>query len=427
MAGKRFLLVTWDGGGNLPPELAVCRKLIERGHAVRVLGDPTIEPEVRAAGCEFSPWTTAPHRTTRDRSGDLIRDYEWKNPMVMIKKYMGEFLAGPTPRWAADVHGELTARPVDAVLADFAIPAALLVAEQLGLPSASIHPQIWMVPTKGIPPLGPGFMPARGPLGRLRDALLRRITTRLFNTAVPALNAERKARGLEPIESTHQQMLRADRILMLTSPVFDFTAPAMPRHLAWVGPQLDDPSWTETWTSPWPAGDERPLVLVGLSSTFQDQVTALRRIVEALGTLPVRALVTRGPALRPEEVPGTANVSVVATAPHGVVLPEASLMITHCGHGTTMKGLAAGVPLVCIPMGRDQNDTAARVVHRGAGVRLKPTAGVAAIRGAVERVLQDPNYRAGAQRLAAAIRNGEGCVDPVAELEAIIRADRAAA
>src|SRR5262245_30119048 len=336
-AAKRYLLVTWDGGGNVPPELAVCRKLIDRGHSVRVLGDPTMESDARAAGCEFSRWTTAPHRTTRDRSGDVVRDYEWKNPLVMIRTYMREFLAEPTPRWAADVHAELAARPVDALLVDFAIPAALIVAEQWHLPSAIINPQIWMIPTPGIPPLGPGFMPARGPLGHLRDALLRGITTRLFNSALPALNAERQARGLAAIGSTHQQMLRTDCILMLTTPAFDLTSPAMPRHIAWVGPQLDDPTWTETWRSPWTAGDDRPLVLVGLSSTFQDQATVLRRIVEALAALPVRALVTLGPTVRADEVPGADNVTVVATAPHGAVLRDASLLVTHCGHGTTMK------------------------------------------------------------------------------------------
>jgi UDP:flavonoid glycosyltransferase YjiC (YdhE family) len=168
-------------------------------------------------------------------------------------------------------------------------------------------------------------------------------------------------------------------------------------------------------------------VLVGLSSTFQDQAAVLRRIVDALAALPVRALVTRGPAVRPEEVPGAENVTVVATAPHAAVLREAALLLTHCGHGTTMKGLAAGVPLVGMPMGRDQNDTAARVVYRGAGLRLKPSADVASIRRAIERVLREPAYRASAQRLAAAIRDGEGCVDVVATLEAVVNAGRAAA
>ena len=84
-----------------------------------------------------------------------------------------------------------------------------------------------------------------------------------------------------------------------------------------------------------------------------------------------------------------------------------------------MKGLAAGVPLVCMPMGRDQNDTAARVVHRGAGVRISPTAKAATIRTAVREVLATPSYREGASRIAGALARREGCVDLVETLEGL--------
>jgi UDP:flavonoid glycosyltransferase YjiC (YdhE family) len=69
-------------------------------------------------------------------------------------------------------------------------------------------------------------------------------------------------------------------------------------------------------------------------------------------------------------VPAPENVDVVRAAPHREVLREAQLVVTHCGHGTTVKALAAGVPIVGLPMGRDQLDVAARLVHAGAGVRL---------------------------------------------------------
>src|SRR5204863_9718645 len=105
--------------------------------------------------------------------------------------------------------------------------------------------------------------------------------------------------------------------------------------------------------SPWSSDDPRPLVLVGLSSTYQKQAAALRNIVEALSLLPVRALLTLGPTIEPGEVKGSANVVVVRSAPHAEVLRHASLLVTHCGHGTTMRGLAAGIPMVCMPMGRD--------------------------------------------------------------------------
>jgi UDP:flavonoid glycosyltransferase YjiC (YdhE family) len=61
------------------------------------------------------------------------------------------------------------------------------------------------------------------------------------------------------------------------------------------------------------------------------------------------------------------------------------------------------VPVVVLPLGRDQLDNAARVQHHGAGVRLKPKAKPEAIAAAVRRVLDEPSYRVAAERLAAAI------------------------
>jgi MGT family glycosyltransferase len=207
----------------------------------------------------------------------------------------------------------------------------------------------------------------------------------------------------------------------MTSPRFDFTSPSMPAHVRYTGPVLDDPAWCESWRSPWSDDDARPLVLVGLSSTFQDQADALRRIVDALANLPVRALVTRGPTIPEGDVTGRPNVIVVGSAPHAEVLRHTAVLVTHCGHGTTMRGLAAGVPLVCMPMGRDQNDTAVRVVHHGAGVRISPKASSDQIRAAVERVLSDPTFREKALAMRRALETSDGCVDIIESLENLAR------
>jgi hypothetical protein len=69
----------------------------------------------------------------------------------------------------------------------------------------------------------------------------------------------------------------------------------------------------------------------------------------------------------------------------------------------TMRSLAAGAPMVCMPMGRDQNDTAARVVYRGAGVRLRPDAATEKIGEAIVDVLSNPKYRE-RERVGAANR-----------------------
>jgi MGT family glycosyltransferase len=296
---------------------------------------------------------------------------------------------------------------------------AHVAAEAAKLPHAVLVPNIYMRPAKGVPAIGPGFLPARGPVGKLRDALFNRISMRLWKKGLPAVNRARTSNGLAPIDDIWAQHDRADRVCVLTSPSFDFVSPELPANVTYLGPVLDDPDWAGTsWSPPWPESNADPIVLVGLSSTYQHQQDALHRVIAALADLPVRALVTLGPALENETVTSPAgNVVVVPTAPHGLVLPHAALAITHCGHGTTLRALAAGVPLVCMPMGRDQNDTAARVVARGAGVRIKPTASASAIRRAVLRVLGDPRYGSGARTLRDAIAREAQTTDPIGVLE----------
>ena len=57
---SRFLWVTWEGGGTTPPELAVVRRLVAKGHAVRVLGDACLAADAAAVGASFSPFRLAP-------------------------------------------------------------------------------------------------------------------------------------------------------------------------------------------------------------------------------------------------------------------------------------------------------------------------------------------------------------------------------
>lgn len=418
-ATRRFLFTMWEGGGTLPPELGVARRLLERGHLVDVVGDPTIEDRARAVGCRFTPWRRAPHRRTLDPADDLFRDWEVRSPLAMLRNARDRFMAGPAALFAAETLDAIDAARPDAVVADSMMLGTVVAAQAARVPVAVVMPSIWMVPTPGVPALGPGLAPARTVVGRARDSAMRAVANRVFDGGLPALNAARDTHGLAPLGSFWDQVLGADRILVLSSAAFDFASSAVPDHVRYVGPVLDDPQWAEPFDHPWPADHRDPLVLVAFTANFQDHGPQLRAVVEALSSLPVRAVVTLGQMLDPGEVTSTANVAVVPSAPHRELLPLVSAVVTHCGHGTALKTLAAGVPMVCMPMGRDQNDTAARVVHNGAGVRLSPRAPVARIRTAVETVLHDRRYRAGAERMAAAIARERQATDVVAELEAV--------
>jgi UDP:flavonoid glycosyltransferase YjiC (YdhE family) len=145
-------------------------------------------------------------------------------------------------------------------------------------------------------------------------------------------------------------------------------------------------------------------VLVSFSTTFQDQDRIVARCIRALAHLRVRGLVTVGPAIDMRTLPRAPNVTVVESVSHDEVMPYCAAVICHAGHGTVVRPLMHGVPIVCLPTGRDQPENAARVAWRGAGIRLSPKAGVRRIRAATARVLSEPSFRRAAQNLGEAIR-----------------------
>jgi UDP:flavonoid glycosyltransferase YjiC (YdhE family) len=412
---KRFLFATTDGGGSVPPDMSVARALADAGHEVRVMADRVLAPDVAATGAEHVPWTRAPQRPDLAPESILVRDWDAKSPQEAFRRTLDGFMTGPADLFAADVRAELQRRPADVVVANFFLFGAQIGAEAEGVARAVLIPNLFAMPGWGIPPIGPGLKPMRGPVGRLRDGVLGKMTTKLFDHGLDDLNAARRANGRPPLDHTLDQFTEADRLLILTSRAFEFDQYAPPAKVRFCGPRLDDPAWAgNDWTPP--AGDE-PLVLVGLSSTFQDHRDVMQRVADALGTLPVRGLVTSGPAIDPESIKAPANVDVVRSAPHSEVLKHAAAVVTHAGHGTVIKTLAAGVPQVCLPLGRDQLDNAARVQFHGAGLRLKPTAAADKVAAAVKRVIDEPSFKQNAGRMAAAIEADLAEDRAVAELE----------
>jgi MGT family glycosyltransferase len=301
----------------------------------------------------------------------------------------------------------------------------MVAAEAARIPCVVLSANVYLFPRPGVPPFGPGLLPATGIAGRIRDWAIRTVAMREFGKGAKTFNATRRALGLEPLRHPFDQLERVTQHLVMTSEAFDFRPTTPTPRVIYVGAALDDPGWAEPWASPWRADDPRPLVLVGFSTTFQNQADVLARVITALGALDVRAVVTAGPAIDAAALESRPNVHVCASAPHSELLKQASAVVTHAGHGTVIRSLAAGVPLVCLPMGRDQNENAARVVHHGAGVRVKPAATAEKIGQAVRTILETPEYRERARRLGQQIVRDAHQSPAVTVLESLARKARA--
>jgi UDP:flavonoid glycosyltransferase YjiC (YdhE family) len=415
----RVLQVIWEGGGNTAPQLAIARALVARGHEVRILGHRCQRERIEAAGAEYVPYRQAPEGDSRHPDTDILRDWEARTPIGAFARVRDRVMYGPAGLFARDVIAALDGAPADLVAWDYLLLGGGVGAERAGVPNACVVHTVYPLPAPGVPPFGLGLLPARGVPGRLRDAALARVFRQSFRPGLAALNLARGELGLPALDDPFGQIMRADRVLVLTSAAFDYAGTAeLPGRVRFAGAVTDGTS-AASWDSPWAPGDARPLVLASFSTTFMDQGDLLKRAVAALGELPVRGLVTTGPAVDADGLAGPENVAVVRFAPHGPVLREASLVVTHAGMGTVHAALAAGVPLVCMPGGRDQNDVAARVAFHGAGIRLGQGASARKLRDAISRALADRSLAEGAKRLSQGIAAEDGAARAADELEAL--------
>jgi UDP:flavonoid glycosyltransferase YjiC (YdhE family) len=169
----------------------------------------------------------------------------------------------------------------------------------------------------------------------------------------------------------------------------------------------DQPVFAASDFGDWWTGDDAPLVYVTFGTVaasvglFPD---FYRAAIGAVADLPVRVLVTLGEAGDPEILgPLPPNVHVERYWPQDGILPHATAMVGHGGFGTTIAGLARGLPMVVVPLfALDQHYNARAVARAGAGIVLTDgPAAIGELRPALERVLVDETYAAGARTVAA--------------------------
>jgi UDP:flavonoid glycosyltransferase YjiC (YdhE family) len=370
------LLATWDGAGNLPPERSLVRGLIARGHGVRALAHDSVRDQLEAEGVECLPLRG-------------VRSYDSKQPMSREEEmpFVVEHI------WYAKAFGtELLAsverlRP-DLLLVDVSLAHALVAAQRTGLPTAVLS----HMPYATFGPFGP-LLESR--LGQAND-----------------FAAELE---IAPFRSHLALIEAASLVLVCSYRTFDAIETTAP-NVVHVGP-LRSGRGGRTWRRRLPG---RPLVLVGLSTSHQDQAALLQRLCDVLGKLDVEALVTTGPAIDPGLLRAAENTTVQRFVSHDDVLPSADLLVTHAGHGTVMAGATHGVPMLCVPMGRDQPINAARVAQLGIGSVVAPEAPASEIEGAMTAILADGASTTRAKEFARSLAGHPGLDHAIRLVEGLL-------
>lgn len=355
----RILAYTTPARGHLFPLTPILDELNRRGHQIALRTLASEVPLMRARGFAAAPISAQVDAIAMD-------DWQVHNPAAALRRNVRTFCARAIYD-APDLQRAIAEEQPDAVLVDINSWGGLAAAEAWGGPWATFCPYPLPLPSPDVPPFGPGLAPARGPLGRLRNQLLRPLVLGLLErTMLPGVNSVRRGLGLPTLAKIDDLFRRPPLLLYLTAEPFDYPRRDWPSSVVMVGPCSWDPP---AESPPWLAEVTQPIVLVTTSSEFQDDGRLILAALEALAEEPV-TIVATAPAGDLAQFHPPANAHIEPFVPHSAVLDRAVCVITHGGMGATQKALARGVPVCVVPFGRDQLEVARRVEVAEAGTRL---------------------------------------------------------
>jgi UDP:flavonoid glycosyltransferase YjiC (YdhE family) len=337
-----------------------------------------------ARGHQAQLWTGLGHEETAARAGIEVAQLPLLAPSPQDAD-IGHRLWTRAGEMAVPLAAQLRAYAPDLVLVDTLTRAGAFAAELLRLPWIELIPHHLDDPDPAIPPVGLGRSPARTRLRRADDRRIVRLQQRSYALGARQAAAVATAIGLADVG---RPVLR----LIGTLPALERPRSGWPADAHVVGPTAVDP--VAPALTP-PDGDA-PLIVVSDSTATGVERSLGEVALRALAGLDLRLVVTSS-----HLPPARDHAVVIGRGPHAPLLADARLAVGFGGAGFSLKAVAAGVPLVLVPLQGDQREGAARLVDVGAARvlslrRLTPRR----LRWAVVRALHDPGARAAAGLLS---------------------------
>jgi MGT family glycosyltransferase len=360
----RIFLGAFGDPGHAFPMLALGSRLAARGHEVTFETWQRWREHVEAEGMRFVPAPEYPVFPTREQP---LKPYE---AVVVATAETREAMAASAP---------------DVVVHDILTLAPAMAAELEGVPAATLIPHVHPSSADGAAPYALGARYPRTAMGRALWGSLSHPVEAGLRRGRRELNDTRAQLGLAPVTRLFGGI--SERLCLVgTFPQLEYPR-AWPSHVKIVGPLIWEPPFGEVES---PAGDE-PLVLIAPSTAQDPEHRLLRAALLGLGGERVRVLAAtnRRPLARPVDVP--ANARLVEWLSYSRTMPQASVVISHAGHGTIARALESGCPVLAVPHSGDMGENAARIDWAGVGVRLPwRLLSPATLRLAVRRVLHEP-------------------------------------
>jgi MGT family glycosyltransferase len=390
---SRYLFVVPPLAGHTYPTAAVGRELAGRGHQVAWAGHAEIVGPLLPSGARLIPVGAAAavaemeaiQARSRGLRGAAALRFLWADFLIPLAASMVPGVEAATEEFAPDV-----------LVVDQQAFAGALVARRRGLPWAT----------------------SATTSAELTDPFA--LMPKLAGWVERCLQDFQRSSGVPEAEARRGDLrFSDDLVLAFSTEALVGPTGRFPAHYAFVGPALGARSDPGRAAFPWSWLDPaRRHVLVSLGTVNRDAgrrlLTAAAEALAPLGDRLQAVLVAPADLL---DAPPD-HVLVREFVPQLELLPHLDAVVSHGGHNTVCESLAHGVPLVVAPIRDDQPIVAQQVVDAGAGIRVRfGRVGATELREAVTTLLDDPSYRAAAQRVQESFAAAGGAAAAADHLE----------
>ncbi|MGW1136521.1 macrolide family glycosyltransferase [Streptomyces zhihengii] len=374
--------------GHLMPTLAVAEELVRQGHRVSYPATAAHAEDVASTGADVVPY---------ESTIDVQRDFPAGTENWLAKVLLSGVREGIHTTSLFDAHfaGD---RP-DAVVYDGYV-------RWIG----ELFAEKWQVPAVRLFPVG--CVSQHVTPAAIGDAAYAELTGEMGRFA--AMN------GIDPEFGFHGLKGDPDALKIVFYPKrFGYVDAETDDRFRFVGPCLRAKSLEGDWQPP---ASGRPVALLSLGTSFNQQPELFRMCIEAFEDLPWHLVVAVGPGVDPASLgPLPPDVEVHPWVPFQAVLEHARLMVCSGGTGTVMHALHTGTPLVVLPQLAAADGLARQLEEFNVGRMIgREEASAKAVRAAVLDLASDASAMEATREMQRHVLDSGGAVRAAAEILAHI-------
>ena len=399
--------------------------LRERGHRVVFVVEESFAGTLEAKGFEEARMRLQPPPEVEEEPGQFWKDFiretapEFRKPTI---EQLDSFLK---PTWQALIDGAMYVDDRLREIFDDVGPDVIVEDNVVGFPAIPVSGRPWVriascnpleIKDPDIPPVFSGH-PQDDRSGW--DEFWAEYD-RALGPQIAAFDAWVRERGAPPLPSRRDYIWESPNLNLYVYPEEADYRRSRPLGTTWRRLDSSVRATDEIYTEHERLGSDGALVYLSLGSLASADIALMQRLVDVLGRMPHRFIVSKGPQADLYELAD--NMVGSEFLPQPAILPHVDLVITHGGNNTVTESWSFGKPMIVLPVFWDQYDNAQRVDELGLGVRL-PTYSFEDddLTGAIDRLVADRTLAGRLSAISSRLRAHPGTVAAADAIEELAR------